>query len=67
LSWTQEFYASTHLPTKSLWHKQGYVATPNGDLPVAGFPFLRTRSTHNANVEVADLAARIAAHVRAPR
>ena len=40
--------------TKRLWHYEGRLAGVR-DIPAVGFPFLRTRSTHNSNLEVQQL------------
>ncbi len=40
--------------TKSLWHYEGQLTGVRA-IPAVGFPFLRTRSTHNSNLEVQQL------------
>jgi len=40
--------------TKRLWHYEGQLAGVR-DIPAVGFPFLRTRSTHNSNLEIQQL------------
>src|SRR5258708_40276481 len=40
--------------TKRLWHSEGQIAGVR-DIPAVGFPFLRTRSTHNSNLEIQQL------------
>ena len=45
------------------WHTIGRSATPSGDVPFVGFPFLRRSNTHNSLTERDELGKRIAAYV----
>lgn len=44
---------------KRLWHKQGHYVTSDAPIPVIGFPFLRTRMTHNSSAERRQLSGHI--------
>ena len=48
-------YPSVPKPEKPLWHREGTVRTSNDSVPLLGFPFLRTRSTHNSYAEIDQL------------
>ena len=52
--WDKRAYASASSGRK-LWHEQGILRGPAGDLPVIGFPFLKKPRTHNSNVEIDQL------------
>lgn len=63
LSWQYREYLSTE-PTapgysKTLWHYEGLLSGPSTNVPVVGFPFLRTPRTHNSNAEIQQLAVSI--------
>ena len=51
----RHYYQSVRKPTKSLWHREGQIITRGSSVPVLGFPFLRTRSAHNAYDEIDQL------------
>ena len=53
-AWDRRAYASAS-SGRELWHYQGILRGSAGDLPVTGFPFLRTPRTHNSNVEIDQL------------
>ena len=59
LTWEQVSYDSESKQTKSLWHRQGSIDAGSRKVPIIGFPFLRTPSTHNSSVEIYQLGARI--------
>ena len=58
--WTEQRYASASRATKTLRHWEGAIDAGGREVPVVGFPQLRTRGGHNSNAEVEQLAARIA-------
>lgn len=54
--WREVRYPSAHRPEKSLRHWEGVLRTPNGaSIPVIGFP-QRAQGSHNAAVEIEQLA-----------
>ena len=58
LNWDyREYNSSTMRPDrkpKRLWHYEGFIRG-TADVPVVGFPFLRTPATHNSNAEIRQL------------
>ena len=54
VEWDRRAYASASSGRK-LWHEQGILRGSAHDLPVIGFPFLRTPRTHNSYVEIDQL------------
>ena len=54
VEWDRRAYASASSGRK-LWHYQSILRGSAHDLPVIGFPFLRTRQTHNSYVEIDQL------------
>ncbi len=59
LTWEQVNYESESKPNKFLRHHQGHIDAGSRKVPIIGFPFLRTPSTHNSSVEIHQLGARI--------
>ena len=53
--WEDIRYVSSYNDSRMLRHKQGYL----DGFPTAGFPFLRTMSGHNANIEIRQLGQQI--------
>ena len=49
--WESRAYASATSGRK-LWHCQGILRGLGHDLPIVGFPFLRTPRTHNSHAEI---------------
>ena len=49
--WESRTYASATSGRK-LWHCQGILRGLDHDLPIVGFPFLRTPRTHNSHAEI---------------
>ena len=49
--WESRTYASATSGRK-LWHCQGILRWLGHDLPIVGFPFLRTPRTHNSHAEI---------------
>lgn len=60
IEWDERRYASASRATKTLRHWEGTFETPHGAVPVFGLPHLRTQSAHNSNLEIGQLADRIA-------
>jgi hypothetical protein len=56
LSWEQKTYVSEFKPGKNLWHMEGMLRADGRMTPVIGFPFLKKPATHNATVEIEQLA-----------
>lgn len=61
LSWRMIRYDSATIPRegakrKRLWHRYGWLQIRDRRVPIIGFPFLRTRMTHNSNPELQQLA-----------
>ena len=52
--WHERAYASASSGRK-LWHCQGILRGLGHDLPMIGFPFLRTPRTHNSHAEIHQL------------
>jgi hypothetical protein len=44
--WQLDSYSSAHNLDRMLWHEQGFLSRAGARVPVAGFPFLRTRFSH---------------------
>ncbi len=63
-SWDERRYQSDSKAGKSLRHSEAHISSEDGPVPVFGLPHLRTQSGHNSNVEVAQLARRVAEVVR---
>ena len=59
LTWQQVNYESESKTNKRLWHRQGHIDAGSRKVPIIGFPFLHTPSTHNSSVEIHQLGARI--------
>ena len=57
-------YASVHRPERTLWHSEGYYRAGDARVPLLAFPFLGKPRTHNAYVEVDQLAAAARALIR---
>ena len=51
-------YQSVSRPDKRLWHREGHLTTSESSVPLIGFPFLRSRSTHNSYDEIDQLGER---------
>ena len=62
LRWTMRSYASPDRKDVMLRHREGHH-TGTTEIPVLGFPFLRTPRSHNTTAELADLARRARAFV----
>ena len=56
-------YRSVSRPEKRLWHREGHLTAGDGSVPLIGFPFLRTRVTHNSYREIDQLGDRARALV----
>jgi hypothetical protein len=55
--WHELAYRSPDSENRNLWHWQGFLRQTSGRIPVVGFPFLRTRRSHNSNAEIQRLGA----------
>ena len=62
--WTEQRYPSESNAPKSLRHWEAAYESDTGTVPVFGFPQLRGQSSHNSDVEIQQLASRIAEVVR---
>ena len=62
LRWTMRSYTSPDRKDVMLRHREGYH-TGTAEIPVLGFPFLRTPRSHNTTAELAELARRARAFV----
>ena len=60
-------YQSVGRPEKALWHREGHYTSGLSRVPVLGFPFLRTQSTHNSYAEIDQLGDRARVLVRESR
>ncbi|HEX5368361.1 MAG TPA: hypothetical protein VFY10_03000 [Dehalococcoidia bacterium] len=56
--WHRLTYASPESEARKLWHSQGFFRQARRRIPIVGFPFLRTRMSHNSNAEIRQLAAK---------
>lgn len=65
--WTELRYRSGTNVAKNLRHWEAWFPSGTHSIPVFGFPQLRTRSSHNSNVEVSQLATRIAEVIASAR
>ena len=63
IAWTERSYKSRWDSAKTLHHSEGSLTYSGASIPVFGFP-QRSRSSHNAYVEVDQMGERIAEVVR---
>jgi hypothetical protein len=55
VQWSEVVYPSASKPEKRLRHWEGNYGTADGQVPIAGFPFLHTMGGFNSYIEIAQL------------